>query len=135
MKAFVPASLAAFGLALAAPVSAEDDGTVTRGEERLGKLLEGRVAGEPERCIRTLGRAPLRIIDGTAIVYKSGGTLWVNRTENPEDLDDNDRLVIRRLSASQLCRLDTVTTEDRYNDFLTGQIFLGDFVPYRRVDS
>jgi hypothetical protein len=117
---------------LAAPATAEER---PKGEAKLAQMLEGRVAGEAERCIRLMGSDPLTIIDGTAVVAKRGDTIWVNRTANPESLDDNDRMTIRKFSASQLCRLDQVTTYDRYGDFYTGNIMLQDFVPYRRSEG
>lgn len=114
---------------LAAPAAAEER---PKGEAKLAEMLEGRVAGEPERCIRLMGGDPLTIIDGTAVVAKRGDTIWVNRTANPDSLDDDDRMTIRKFSASQLCRLDQVTTHSRTGNFYTGNIMLQDFVPYRR---
>ncbi|NBW76076.1 MAG: hypothetical protein EBR34_09770 [Sphingomonadaceae bacterium] len=101
-------------------------------EQRLEKLLEGRVAGKPTSCISSFDTRDMEIIDGVALVYKSGTTLYVNKPRNPEDLDSDDILVIRP-TGSQLCRLDMVNTVDRMGHFTTGFINLGDFVPYRRV--
>ena len=36
------------------------------------------------------------------------------------------------LPSTQLCNVDTVTMVDRVSGMLTGIVFLGDFVPYRR---
>lgn len=100
-------------------------------EQRLEKLLEGRTPGKPTSCISSADTRDLEILDGTALVYRSGSTLYVNKPRNPEDLDSDDILVIRT-SGSQLCRLDMVHTVDRVGRFTTGFISLGDFVPYRR---
>ncbi|HEY6965238.1 MAG TPA: hypothetical protein VI407_08465 [Erythrobacter sp.] len=105
----------------------------TRGEQRLARLLEGRVAGEPTQCIRSLPSQRMQTIDGAAYVYGSGNTIWVQRTLDPEQISDTDTLVVRRYSGSQLCRSDFMTTVDRYNGFFTGAVFFGDFVPYTRV--
>lgn len=131
--------LAAIGLA-ALPASAEDQSEeapeMTKGEKRLAKMLEGREAGEGKRCIRTSPSRGLTIINGTAIVYKQGKTIWVNRTRHPSSLDDDDFLVIRKFGGSdQLCRLDNVTTRDRFSQFFTGVVMLEDFVPYRLVED
>ena len=142
MKTFLTAgaiALAACGLA-ATPALAEhhegDAPEMTKGEKKLAKMLEGRVAGEPESCINTFTSGNLQIIDGTALVYKQGRTLWVNRTRNPESLDDNDYLVIKKFGdASRLCRLDNVTTHDRGSNFFSGVVLLEDFVPYRLPDK
>lgn len=103
------------------------------GEERLASLIEGRTAGEPRNCIFTPGSANLTVIDKTAIVYKAGGKVWVNRTANPEQIDDDDILVIRKFSGSSLCRQDIITLADRTTGMFTGVLFLGDFVPYEKA--
>ena len=103
-------------------------------EQRLEKLLEGRVAGKPTTCISTSDTRDREIIDGVALVYRSGSTLYVNRPKNPEDIDSDDILVIRP-TGSQLCRLDMIHTVDRIGHFTTGFINLNDFVPYRRVQQ
>jgi hypothetical protein len=142
------ASLAAAAatLALALPAAAQDQGSpdvetkaeaeaapMTKGEQRLAKLLEGRVAGEPVRCIRTFPNMPMQTIEKTAYVYGRGKTIYVQRTANPGDIDEGDALVSQRFSASELCRLDQMTTVDRVLGFFTGVVFFEDFVPYTRV--
>ena len=102
------------------------------GEEKLTELLEGREAGEPVSCIPTYGNGNFQVIDGTALVYKSGKTLYVNRTAHPKSLDDSDVLVIDRFSGSQLCKLDQMKTVDRTSGFMTGIIFMEDFIPYTK---
>jgi hypothetical protein len=119
---------AAAGL-VAAPVEAGRKS----GEERLAKLIEGRTAGEPQSCIFTAGNRNLTVIDKTAIVYKDGSRVWVNRTAHPEDLDEDDILVIRRFDGTNLCRQDMITLADRSTGMFSGAIFLEDFVPYKKA--
>ncbi|WP_298471215.1 hypothetical protein [uncultured Erythrobacter sp.] len=132
---------AAAGLALTAapPALAEEEKPesteMTKGEKKLAKMLEGRVAGEPQRCIRTRLNDRLRVIDKTAYVYGSGRTIYVQRTRNPNDIDRDDIVVSRRFNSSQLCRLDVVTTADRLAGFFTGAVFFEDFVPYTRAEQ
>lgn len=133
-------TIAAAAFFVAPPVVAQDetnDGEITEGQQELAELLEGRVAGEPQRCIRTLPNRSLNIIDDTAITYESGDTIYVNYTRNPDQLDDDDTLVIRKFgtSATQLCRLDNVTAVDRYSGIFSGAIFLTDFVPYEKPEA
>lgn len=105
------------------------------GEEKLAELLEGREAGEPKSCISDFGsRGDLRVIDGTALVYGRGRTIYVNRTRHPDHIDDDEVLVTRRYG-SQICKQDIVTTIDRFSGFYSGNVFLTDFVPYTRVDK
>lgn len=135
---------AAAALAFALPAMAQDQSEpdvetqaeaapMTKGEKRLAKLLEGRVAGEPVRCIRTFPNQPMQTIEKTAYVYGRGNTIYVQRTANPADIDESDALVTRRFNASELCKLDQMTTIDRVLGFFTGAVFFEDFVPYTRV--
>jgi len=103
-------------------------------EAKLARALEGRVAGEPVRCIDTRN-ARSEIIDGTAIIYRTGNTIYVNRPESgAESLNDWDTLVTRTFG-SRLCSVDVVHLYDMSAGFPRGTVFLGDFVPYRRVET
>lgn len=102
------------------------------GEQQLAKLLEGRVAGEPVSCIPLHRTSSSRIIDGTAIVYDAGRTIYVNRPTNADTLDDDD-IMVTRLHTSQLCRLDTVRLHDRSGHWYSGFVGLENFVPYTRT--
>jgi hypothetical protein len=102
-------------------------------EAELARAIEGRVAGEPTNCLSNLRFTSTRIIDGTAIVYESGSTLWVNRPRGgARSLDEWDVLVTRQFS-NQLCRGDVVRLYDSASMMQTGAVFLGEFVPYRRA--
>lgn len=134
MKTF--AALAALTM-LAAPAVAQDDAgsAMTKGDIKLAKLLEGRVAGEPQSCVRSLPSENINVIDGTALVVGRGKTIYVNVPQYPSSLDDDDVLVMRRFSTSQLCRLDQIETRDRFGGFYSGNVMLNDFVPYTRVED
>lgn len=132
--------IAALALVAAPPALAdghEEAGSaeMTEGEQRLAEMLEGRVAGEPQNCIRSRLNDRVTVIDKTAIVYGRGRTIYVQRTARPEDLDDRETLVSRRFNSSQVCRQDIVTTIDSFNGFFTGAIFFEEFVPYTRVEE
>ena len=102
-------------------------------EEQLAKLLEGRVAGEPQNCIPLSMARSSQVIDKTAIVYRVGGTLWVNRPEGGASSLDDDDILVTKLSGSQLCSIDAVQLHDRSSHMYSGFVSLGKFVPYRRV--
>lgn len=127
------AAAIALPAAAQADVAAEAAAPATKGEKRLAKLLQGRVAGEPVNCISAFRNLPMQTIDRTAYVYGSGNTIWVQRTRDPKQIDDDDVLVVNRRDGSQLCRQDFSTTVDRFNGFFTGAVILADFVPYTRV--
>lgn len=132
------AALAACALTLSAPSALAEVqidkpiAEITKGDIRLAKLLEGREAGKPVSCIRHLPTDRVQIIDGTALVYGRGNTIYVNYTKDPSDIDDWDTLVTRRFG-SQFCKTDIVTRVDRGSGFFSGAIFLDNFIPYRRV--
>lgn len=127
--------LAALVLVAVAATTATMPASAARksGEEQLAQLIEGRTAGEPTSCVSMRLNENLTIIDKTALVYKQGNRLWVNRTARPETLDDDDILVIRKFGTSNLCRNDTITTLDRTSRMFSGVVFLEDFVPYERA--
>lgn len=102
-------------------------------EAELDRAIAGRVAGEPVDCIDLHRIRSSRVITGTAIIYDAGGVLYVNRPENgAEELNQWDTMVTRTQSTT-LCSIDTVTMIDPGSRSFSGVVFLGDFVPYRRV--
>ena len=102
-------------------------------EAELARALQGRVAGEPVQCIDLHRVRNSRIIAGTAIIYDAGSVIYVNRPDNGADQLNQWDTMVTRTSTSQLCNVDTVTMVDQGSHSFTGLVFLGDFVPYRRV--
>ncbi len=102
-------------------------------EAELSRALQGRVAGEPVQCIDLHRVRSSRIITDTAIIYDAGGVLYVNRPDNGADQLNQWDTMVTRTSSTQLCSIDTVTMVDPGSRSFTGVVFLGDFVPYRRV--
>ena len=129
MKRFIAFAAAASVVALA-PAQA---GPRLTPEQRLAKEIEGRVAGEPVDCINLRSIRSSRIIDDTAIVYEVGNTIYVNRPRSgQESLDSWDTMVVKPFG-SQLCSIDTIKLVDPGTWMLSGIVFLGDFVPYKKV--
>ncbi|MDB5693372.1 MAG: hypothetical protein JWO81_2435 [Alphaproteobacteria bacterium] len=103
------------------------------GEAELAKLLEGRSAGAPVDCIDLSRVYSSHIVDRTAIVYEVGSTLYVNRPRaGAESLDSWDAMVLKPFD-HELCRVDVVQMLDAGSHFMKGSVFLGDFVPYKKV--
>lgn len=129
MRGTIALVVASLGLG-AAPAAA---GPRLTPAAELERALEGRVAGEPQNCITLRNVRSTRIINDTAILYDAGGIVYVNRPEfGAESLDRWDVLVSRSFG-SQLCSVDVVTVYDSGSSFLRGSVFLGKFVPYRRI--
>lgn len=98
----------------------------------LQKALAGRVAGAPVNCIQLRGIGSSRIIEGRAIIYQVGSTLYVNTPRaGAGDLDD-DAILVTETHGSQLCSIDTVRLVDRGTKFPRGFVSLGKFVPYTK---
>lgn len=132
MRKVLSVILAGAALA-AAPATAGRYDTPDR-EAQLERALQGRVAGEPVDCINLRNTTQSTIIDDTAILYRVGSTIYVNRPRNgAESLDRGDTMVNRLYGGNRLCSIDTVRMIDPFSGMLTGVVFLGEFVPYRRV--
>lgn len=131
MRPLIASIIVAAAIA-AAPASAKEK---LSPEARLDKMLEGRVAGEPQNCISLSSARSSTIIEGTAIVYRAGSTLWVNRPKGGADSLDDDDILVTKTIGSQLCSIDAVQLVDRTSHMYSGFVSLGDFVPYRRAKA
>ncbi|QDX26025.1 hypothetical protein FPZ54_08305 [Sphingomonas suaedae] len=129
-KMLVAAALAALTLP---GVASADEKPNPKGEAELAKMLEGRVAGKPVKCLPTYSMDNSTIIDGTAIVYRSGSKLYVNRPRSGAYSLDDDDILLTKIYGSQLCNIDKVDLLDRTSRMWNGFVVLGDFVPYEKV--
>lgn len=117
------------GTALAAaPAAAERNP-----EAELARALEGRVAGEPVDCIDLHRVRSSRIIQDTAILWDAGSVVYVSRPETGAEALNRWDSMVTRTPTGRLCSIDTVTMVDAPSGFMTGIVFLGEFVPYRRI--
>lgn len=146
VRAMFSGVAAALVLGLSLPASAQpaddpdaqktvDSEAMSKGEKQLAKLLEGRVAGEPQTCIRTFPNQRMQTINRTAYVYGSGNTIYVQRTRNPDSISNSNTLVTNRFSPTDLCRVDMTTLIDPVTGIFMGAVFFEDFVPYTRVKA
>jgi len=102
-------------------------------EAKLAQALEGRVAGEAVHCISLHRSQSSEVIKNSAILYRSGGTVYVNRPRaGAESLNNWDALLTRNIG-SQLCSGDVVEMIDTTTGHMRGLVFLGEFVPYKRA--
>jgi len=125
--------LAGAALALAGTSAATAKQTLAeKGEARLAKMLEGRVAGEPVNCVNPIRSEQLQVIEHVGVVYNAGKTVYVARPTDPRSLSPHDVVVFNRFG-SHLCTNDIIRTVDRYNGNITGAVFLNDFVPYTKA--
>jgi hypothetical protein len=104
-------------------------------EAELERAIAGRVAGEPVDCIDMHRVRGSHIIPGTAIVYDTGNVIYVNRPRGGAETMSQWDIQVNRLYSSQLCSIDTVQLIDQGSRMYSGTVFLGEFVPYRRVQT
>jgi hypothetical protein len=104
-------------------------------DTQLQRLLAGRVPGRPVSCISLQPSTTSRVIDGRALIYRVGGTLYVNVPRSGADALDSDDILVTRTFGTQLCRVDTVNLIDRASRIPHGFVVLGDWVPYRRAPA
>jgi hypothetical protein len=119
--------LAAATLAVPAAASRDDPDT------QLAKMLAGREAGKPVNCISLSNGTSSTIIEGRAIVYRSGPKLYVNVPRSGAETLDDDDVLVTRMFGSRLCSSDSVNLVSRASRFTHGFVLLGDFVPYTKV--
>jgi hypothetical protein len=97
----------------------------------LQKLLAGRVPEAPVSCIDPGLASSSTVIEGQAIVYRVGSRLFVNTTEDPSRLRDDD-ILVTNIRGSQLCNHDSVQLLARTSQVPRGFVLLGKFVPYSK---
>jgi hypothetical protein len=123
--------LAGAALALGGTTAATAETRAERAEAKLARMLEGLTAGEPVKCISALRSHHIQVIEHIGIVYDAGDTIYVARATDPDALDYWEVPVIERFG-SQLCSNDVMRTVDRSGGYVTGPLFLEDFVPYTK---
>lgn len=126
--------LAAAALLVTAIVPVQAARVNDRGEARLARILDGRVAGKPINCIDTRNIRSTEVVDGTAIVYRAGNRLYVNRPDIGATSLRRDDVLLTRSHDTRLCSVDTVRLLDQGSRFQRGFVGLGKFVPYTRVE-
>ena len=101
-------------------------------EERLAKALEGRVAGKPVDCIPQYRIQSSEIYEQTAILYKAGGTWYLNRPVSGRTFLNRDDVLLTDTHSTDLCSIDIVHLLDRGSYFPSGSLGLGEFIPYTK---
>ncbi|HMA12468.1 MAG TPA: hypothetical protein VKO83_11310 [Steroidobacteraceae bacterium] len=117
----------------AAAQAADKSEKLAKNEAKLAEMLKGRTAGEPVSCIPEFHSSRVQVIEGVALVYGVGKTLYVAKPDHPESMQWDDIMVVKRFGG-QLCNTDIIRTVDRMSGFTTGVVFMGKFVPYRKPD-
>ena len=96
------------------------------------KLLAGKTAGRPAKCLPLRSSNDMVVIDDDTILYREGRTIYVNKPLGSCSLlSRGSYALVTRSIGSQLCRGDIGTVTDMTSGTTVGSCSLGDFVPYR----
>lgn len=112
--------------------SGEERPRTERAQTRLTRALEGKVAGEPQRCLPPYGRNELEVIDRNTLLYKSGRNLvYRNDPEGGCGGLDQTRTIVTTSHNGQTCRGDIIRIVDQVSGSFVGSCAFSDFIPYR----
>ncbi|RIA37983.1 hypothetical protein DFR49_3874 [Hephaestia caeni] len=120
------------GLLAGAGIAAGHPADNAKAEAKLADALEGRVAGTPVDCIQLHNIRSSRIFNGTAILYDTGSTLYLNRPDSGATWLSDDDVLVTDTHSPQLCSIDTVRLFDNASHMPNGSVSLGKFVPYTK---
>ena len=121
---------------LAAPYGERSAMADEEGQARLAEALEGRVAGEPESCVRSQDLEGNRGIDHDTILFEGrGNVVYVNHTRSSCPELTPRRALRLRTTSTQICSGELVRVFDPDTGIEYGGCSLGDFIPYRRADQ
>jgi len=129
LSKLIPVALAAAALGATLPAAAAAD---EKGEAKLAKVLDGRVPGEPVRCLDRTRRDNLEVIDRTAMVFKDGDTYYVNRPSGVNFLSWSD-IPVFKIWGNELCKMDIVHLRDRSTGMGGASMTMNEFIPYRHA--
>lgn len=103
-------------------------------QAKLDKYLAGRIAGEPQRCIKGhQSNDPIGIDDST-MLFRDGPRVWRNELSQAYRCDQLglNRMLVTENKNIQLCSGDTTWIVDTKSGEGVGTCILGPFVPYTR---
>lgn len=102
--------------------------------KKLADALSGRVAGQPQRCIRNFRTVDMQVIDDGTILFRKGATIYLQHPAGgcPGLSSGSRTLVTREVATNQLCEGDINRTVDLMSRTEGGSCVFGPFVPYTR---
>ena len=104
--------------------------------QQLARALQGRAAGQPVSCIPNFrGQARMEVIDDNTILFRDGGTVYLQRPRSSCAGIDHGRftLVSRLYGDQRLCSGDIQQLVDLQTGFFGGSCVFSEFVPYRKA--
>ena len=137
MRLLLPLSLIVAPSLTACGTIASPGDNATMSEENaasLAKRLNGRVAGEAQKCVSTRRLGQPVVYGNTTILYSgSGGTAYRNDLMSRCPGLDDDDLIVTEIHGSQLCSGDAIKPVDRFSGIGGPVCRLGEFIPFTRA--
>lgn len=105
-----------------------------RQARELQRELDGKVAGNPIRCLPTYRARDMLAIDEQTILFRDGRTTYVSRMNGGcSGLGSSGyTLITKTVGGSDLCGGDIAQVADTASRMVVGSCTFGDFVPYTR---
>jgi hypothetical protein len=103
-------------------------------QAKLDKHLGGRVAGQPEDCLRSdRTNSPIGIDDHT-ILFRDGPRIWRNDLRGGYECGNlsGRKALVTQGFGRRVCSGETVSVVNLYDGSLAGACVLGPFVPYAK---
>lgn len=104
-------------------------------ESSLAHTLRGRVAGKPHNCLNLRVAPSSQIFAGAAVIFGAGSTLYLNRPSSGAESLSPWSVLLVKTPNGDICSGEAVRLIDSSSGAQTGVIFLGKFVPYRKVTT
>lgn len=122
----------ATGLAACQTTDSQPEQRSAAAQATYDRLLAGKVAGQPTKCLPLQRTNDMQVIDDDTILYRDGRTTYVNKPLGSCNLlGRGSYALVTRSQGSQLCRGDIGTVTDMTTGVTVGSCALGDFVPYK----
>lgn len=131
LPALLIAATAMTGCAAEGSVTADRD---ERAARELAAVTEGRVAGEPQRCIDPQRTDGPQIISPNTLVYRDVGTVYTMEASGCPYIDDN-YIVVAEINGTDFCENDRFRTLQRGTTVPGAICRVGKFTPWRKPAS
>lgn len=137
MRAFVtivPALLVLAGCAATPAETASSQQAMAANEAKVGKALQGYVAGQPQDCVSAYQLRDRRMF-GTVAIYNLNGGAPVYRNDYSPGCDTSGfgSATASTTPTGQYCRGDIIRSFDPVSHITTGACTYGAFIPYTRA--
>ena len=104
-----------------------------KAQEKLSRLLAGKVAGPPVSCLPSYRQKDMTVIDDYTIAFRDGvDRVWINKPHGGCNLlaSGSYALVTHGVGGMGLCRGDIGNVVDSMNHVTVGSCVMSDFIPY-----